>query len=631
METLIATAAFGLEAVVSRELRALGYEPRATRAGRLSFRGDWTAMARANLWLRASDRVLLELGGFDAGDFDALFEGTRALAWERLLPPDASFPVRGRSVRSQLSSVPACQSIVKKAIVERLRAAHRVQTLPESGATYPVDISILKDHVSLCLDTSGAGLHKRGYRSLAGEAPLKETLAAGLVLLSFWTRERPFLDPFCGTGTIPIEAALLARNRAPGSSRTFAAESWSVLPEKVWRDARQEARELERRETEPGARIRASDIDPKVLALARASAAKAGVAEDIGFARRAFADITDERTYGCLVTNPPYGDRLSDRRAVGELYRSMPYVLRRFPTWSHYILTSWQELESVLGQSADRRRKLYNGPLRCTFYQFHGPRPGSRARAPSFGGIGDKGARQVEIFSNRLRKRAHHLRKWPRKRGIDCYRLYESDIKEVPLVLDRYGELYFVRPARAKLTSRTEAEQADWLDAMVRAASTTLGVPLERFVVSGRPGRPRRTTVHEEDLELGVVLTGDREPALVPDGRLLRRRLRELAPGQRCLVAGAHAEGYARAAAAGGARIVSAGPYELAVIDSPEDEDAIARTFSCLTPGGISFVVTRKRHVVPGAEDITDTMLPEDCRSRRRFRCFRLVAGPQND
>ena len=666
MEKLIATATFGLEAVVSRELEALGYEPRTTRPGWLSFRGDASAIARCNLWLRVSDRVLIEMNAFPADDFGALFDETRATTWERLLPANASFPVRGRSVKSKLSSVPACQRIVKKAIVERLKEAHNVQTLPEDGPSFPVEVALLKDQVTLTLDTSGAGLHKRGYRPLSGQAPLKETLAAGLILLSFWDRERAFLDPFCGTGTLPIEAALIARHRAPGILREFASESWPSLPARVWADAREEARSLE---TPPAPLpIRGSDKDGDALALARSNASQAGVAEDIRFEQKPFDAIRSDDSYGCLITNPPYGDRLNGTSEARELYRSMPSVLRHFKTWSHYVLTASRELEALFGQKADRRRKLYNGGIECTYYQFIGPRPGGKPRDAAFGGVNDKGERQSEIFANRLKKRARHLRKWPTKRGIDAYRLYDRDIKEVPLSVDRYGDFFLVTPAGERVTSRTQAQHEDWLDEMMRTVAASLEVPSDYIHVVGRPTQERTAEVHENGLTFEIHLNDSDDTGLALAARVLRQKIRELASGKRvlCIESGAGGAGAeAVAAAAGGCESVTcvnaeradvtwaernfalnalqatrhafqrqldASNYELIIVMLPASPDEIVpRARELLTEDGVLYAVLRghQRLRLSDAEDVTEseTMLPEDFRSRRRVRFWKLSRG----
>jgi len=372
---LVATSTFGLEAVVVRELEALGYQARSTQTGRIDFAGDQAAIARSNLRLRCADRVFVRVAAFEAADFDTLFEAVGEIAWENWIGPDDAFPVSGRSVKSTLSSVPAVQRTVKKAIVERLMRVHGVTQLPESGPVVAVEIALLKDSAVLLLDTSGAGLHKRGYRDLVGVAPLRETLAAALVDLSFWKRGKPLVDPFCGSGTIAIEAAMAGRNIAPGLSRTFAAEDWPVLGEEMWTRAHEEARDLELPDL--GERIVATDIDEAALSLARRHAERAGVAADIHFQRLAFSEVSSSREYGCLVTNPPYGVRLDDNDEVRRLYESMNEVFARLPTWSFFVLTSWRDFERILGRRADRRRKLYNAQIECTYYQFHGPRPGA--------------------------------------------------------------------------------------------------------------------------------------------------------------------------------------------------------------------------------------------------------------
>ena len=372
----------GLEAVVARELEGLGYSPRIVQTGRVAFAGDCLAVCRANIWLRCADRVLIQVGQFEAGDFGELFDHTYALPWQDWIGPEAAFPVLGRSVASQLSSVPACQRIVKKALVEKLRAAHHVETLGETGHTCTVEVALLKDVATLTLDTSGPSLHKRGYRTLVGAAPLKETLAAGLVLLSFWRPERPLIDPFCGSGTIPIEAALIGQNIAPGLGRQFAAEAWPALPEPLWRQARQEARDQAVAADLP-IRIIGTDIDPEAIKLARFHAERAGVAGQVHFQERSFEELTSSREYGCVICNPPYGQRIGEEAQIRELYLSLPLVLRHLQTWSHFILSARKNLEKIVGRDADRRRKLYNGSIECTYYQFHGPRPGGTGVSPA--------------------------------------------------------------------------------------------------------------------------------------------------------------------------------------------------------------------------------------------------------
>jgi putative N6-adenine-specific DNA methylase len=374
--TLLATATFGLEAVLSRELERLGFAERTVADGRVRFRAAERDICRANLWLRTADRVLCELGRFEARDFGALFEATRALPWHAWLPPDAAFPVRGKSVRSALHGVPACQRIVKKAIVEALRAGHRRRELPETGAAFPVEVSIVRDEVTLALDTSGAGLHKRGWRvsTRAGTAPLKETLAAGLVLLSGWRADGPLVDPFCGTGTIAIEAALLARNAAPGLDRGFAAERWPRLRREEWARAREEARDARRRDGSVA--IVASDADPAVVRAARRHGERAGVAADVRFSVRDARALRLEAPAGAVVTNPPYGERSGERAEAAALHRILGRWLAA-PGWSFGVLAAGFDLERLVHRRATRRRKLYNGGIACTYYLFMLPRQGS--------------------------------------------------------------------------------------------------------------------------------------------------------------------------------------------------------------------------------------------------------------
>jgi putative N6-adenine-specific DNA methylase len=370
---LIATTAFGLEAVVARELEQLGYNEQQVEDGKVTFVGDEAAVCRANLWLRSAERVLFKMAQFEATDFGMLFDETRKLAWSDWLPRDAAFPVQGKSVRSQLRSVPDCQSIVKKAIVEQMRSAYRTEWFEESGATYEIVVSILKDRATLTIDTSGAGLHKRGYRILSGVSPLKETLAAGLVQLSFWNRERPLIDPFCGTGTIPIEAALIGRNMAPGLNREFAAEGWPQIPASAWEHARTEARDLILEELPH--KLLGSDIDEEAVKMARFHAERAGVGESVQFEVKRFADLSTHRKYGCVICNPPYGERSGELAEAEAIYREMDRVFKRLDTWSLYVLTSHKDFERLLGRRADKRRKLYNARIECALYQFFGPRP----------------------------------------------------------------------------------------------------------------------------------------------------------------------------------------------------------------------------------------------------------------
>lgn len=595
---LIATAAAGTEAVVKRELAALGYTARTITPGRLLFPGDATAIARTNLWLRTGERVLIHMGSFPATDFGVLFDATAALPWERWLPRDAEFPVDGRSHNSQLSSVPACQRIVKRAIVKRLQEAHHTEHLPETGPRGAIEVSIRDDVAVLTLDTTGVGLHKRGYRRLVGEAQLRETLAAVLIQLSFWRPGRVLADPFCGTGTIPIEAALLGRNIAPGLNRDFAAEAWPAFDKRIWQRVREEARDLRQPALEE--RLLGYDVDPEALSLARYHAEQAGIENDIHWQERPFSELRAKAEYGCIVTNPPYGERLGNDYEIEALYKSFPLVLRRLPTWSHYILSSRRDLEALVGQRADRRRKLYNGPLECTYYQFYGPKPGEHREqrpmetevetddavenesdvspvvaatpprafqqqpaAPAFGGLLTASKRQADEFANRLRNRARHLRRWP-KRGITCYRLYERDVPDVPLVVDRYEDALhlseFARPH-----DRSPAQHADWLDLMARTAGEVLEVPRARVFLKHRDRqrgdsqyervdeRGARFVVNEGGLKFMVNLSDYVDTGLFLDHRLTRQMVREAAAGKRVLNLFAYTGSFTVYAAAGGA------------------------------------------------------------------------------
>ncbi len=371
--TAIATTAFGLEAVVARELEGLGYGEQRVEDGRVCFATDLAGICRANLWLRAADRVLIEVGRFEADDFGALFDRTHDLDWSQWLDVGAAFPVRGKAVRSTLMSVRDIQAIAKKAIVEKLKQRRGGDWLAEDGPTYAVEVGILKNQVTIALDTTGGGLHRRGYRTEGGTAPLRETLAAALVLLSYWNEQRPFVDPFCGSGTITIEAAMLGRNIAPGLGRSFAAESWQQIGKAEWKRARQEA--SDRRSAAPRYKLRGSDIDERALARARHHAERAGVAGDVHFQHADVADLQSKRSYGCLITNPPYGERLGDRATAEGIYRTLAQALEPLDTWSAYVLSAHKRFETVFGRRAPRRRKLYNGRIECTYYQYPGPRP----------------------------------------------------------------------------------------------------------------------------------------------------------------------------------------------------------------------------------------------------------------
>lgn len=357
---------FGLEGLVADELKRMHMREVAAENGRVSFRGGPEDLARANIRLATGERVLIRVGQFPADSFDALFTGTTSLPWAEYLPRDCAFPVKGHCLSSMLHSVPDCQRIIKKAVVESLKRACKTDLLPETGPVYQIQFSILKDAATLYLDTTGPGLYKRGYRIQASAAPLRETLAAAMVRLSRYRGRDAFSDPFCGSGTIPIEAALAARNRAPGLRRKFAAEAWH-FPQKLWQDARAAAAADE---YAGSYEILASDIDPSCIEIARQNARRAGVEQDIRFCVSDAAAFKWERDKGVLVTNPPYGERLMDLRQAEALYRAFGARVRTHAGWKLYILSPHEGFESLFGMPADKKRKLYNGMIRCNLYQY---------------------------------------------------------------------------------------------------------------------------------------------------------------------------------------------------------------------------------------------------------------------
>ena len=368
---LIATATFGLEAVVKRELENLGYKILKSEDGKITFLGDERAVVRANLWLRSADRVQIKMAEFTALEFEDLFQQMKAIPWEEWIPIDGKFVVNGSSVKSKLSSVPACQSVAEKAVVERLKEFYMVDYFKKTGAVYDIKITILKDRVTVTLDTTGPGLHKRGYRTHSVEAPIKETLAAAMIQLSFWNKDRILSDPCCGSGTIPIEAALIAKNIAPGISRSFVSEEWEAIPANLWKEERKAA--FEAIDNDVNLKIYGSDINPAAIKAAKANAEEAGVDDCIKFS---VADVSALRTKalsGVMVTNPPYGQRIGEQEAIDRIYGVYRKFFEENPTWSLFVVTSDKTIEQkAMGRPADRRRKLYNGRLEICYYQFHG-------------------------------------------------------------------------------------------------------------------------------------------------------------------------------------------------------------------------------------------------------------------
>lgn len=372
---LIAPCHFGLEAVLKREILELGYEISSVEDGRVTFQGDAEAVCRANIFLRTAERVLLKVGSFQAVSFEELFEKTKALPWEAYIPKDGKFWVtKASSVKSRLFSPSDIQSVMKKAMVRRLQEHYHMEWFPEDGPEYPVRVFLMKDQVTVGIDTSGASLHKRGYREVSGKAPITETLAAALIMLTPWRGDRILVDPFCGSGTFPIEAAMMAANIAPGMNRSFTAEKWTnLIPKKLWYDTVDEASDLIREPEETD--IQGYDADEDVIRIARRNAAEAGVEHMIHFQRRDVRDLSHPRKYGFIITNPPYGERLEDKKDLPELYRAFGESFRRLETWSAYMITSYEDAERYFGRKADKNRKIYNGMLKTYFYQFQGPKP----------------------------------------------------------------------------------------------------------------------------------------------------------------------------------------------------------------------------------------------------------------
>ena len=375
---LIAPCHFGLEAVLKKEIIALGYEITRVEDGRVTFRGDAEAICRANVFLRTAERVLVQAGRIHAETFDELFERTKALPWERFIPEDGKFWVaKASSVRSKLFSPSDIQSIMKKAIVERLRGVYGRSWFEETGAHFPIRVFLMKDEATIGIDTSGESLHKRGYRLLKAKAPITETLAAALLMLTPWNKDRILVDPFCGSGTFPIEAAMMAAKIAPGMNRSFLAEDWSgLIPMKTWYRAMDEASEMvdDKIETD----IQGYDADGEIIKAARENARCAGVDHLIHFQQRAVENLSHPKKYGFIITNPPYGERLEEKAALPALYGQIGDAMRRLDTWSTYLITSYEQAEKYIGRKADKNRKIYNGMIKTYYYQFLGPKPPRR-------------------------------------------------------------------------------------------------------------------------------------------------------------------------------------------------------------------------------------------------------------
>ncbi len=377
METiqLVAPCHFGMEAVLKREIYDLGYEITKVEDGRVTFEGDEEAICRSNIFLRTAERVMVQIGRFHATTFDELYENMKELPWEKWIPQDGKFWVKkASSVKSKLFSASDIQSICKKAMVDRLKMTYHTDWFEEDGASFPVRVFLLKDEVTVALDTTGEPLHKRGYRTWTSKAPISETLAAALIMLTPWRADRILVDPFCGSGTFLIEAAMMAANMAPGMNRSFTAEAWThVIPKQLWYDTVEEAQEMVDLDVETD--LQGYDLDPDMIKIARANAKQAGVEKLIHFQQRDVADLKHSKKYGFIITNPPYGERLEEKKDLPALYTTIGEVYRNLDAWSLYMITSYEEAERYIGRKADKNRKLYNGMIRTYFYQFMGPKP----------------------------------------------------------------------------------------------------------------------------------------------------------------------------------------------------------------------------------------------------------------
>ena len=372
---LIAPCHFGMEAVLKREILDLGYDVSKVEDGKITFIGDMEAVCYANVFLRSAERILIKVGTVHAETFDELFEGTKALPWEQYIPENGRFWVaKATSIKSKLFSPSDIQSIMKKAMVERLKSVYHKEWFTEDGPSYPIRVAFMKDEAVIGLDTSGESLHKRGYRRLTSKAPITETLASALILFTPWKKDRILVDPFCGSGTFPIEAAMIAANIAPGMNRSFLAEQWSnLVPKKSWYNAMDEAQELvdDKIETD----IQGYDIDPNVVKAARENARLAGIDHLIHFQQRPVSALNHPKKYGFVITNPPYGERIEEKANLPQLYREIGEAFQRLDCWSEYVITAYEDAEKYIGKKADKNRKIYNGMMKTYFYQFLGPRP----------------------------------------------------------------------------------------------------------------------------------------------------------------------------------------------------------------------------------------------------------------
>jgi putative N6-adenine-specific DNA methylase len=374
----LAPCHFGLESVLKKEIDDLGYEIKQVEDGRVIFTGDESAVSRGNIFLRTTERVLLKVAKFKAESFDELFENTKAIAWENYIPANGKFWVaKATSIKSKVFSPSDIQSIMKKAIVERLKQVYKIEWFPEDGNEYPIRVTFMKDEITIGIDTSGESLHRRGYRKLTSKAPITETLAAALIMLTPWNKDRILIDPFCGSGTIPIEAAMIGANIAPGINRSFLSEDWNdLIPKKVWYAAIEEANDVKRSSVELN--IQGYDLDGEIIKAARQNAILAEVDQYIHFQQRSVSDLSHSKKYGFIITNPPYGERLEEKEALPKLYKEIGRTFNALDSWSYFIITSYEDAQKYIGRTADKNRKIYNGMMKTYFYQFMGPKPPKR-------------------------------------------------------------------------------------------------------------------------------------------------------------------------------------------------------------------------------------------------------------
>ncbi|MEO1535367.1 MAG: bifunctional 23S rRNA (guanine(2069)-N(7))-methyltransferase RlmK/23S rRNA (guanine(2445)-N(2))-methyltransferase RlmL [Planctomycetota bacterium] len=556
--TISASCAFGLESIVKRELQWLDANPRVVSPGRIDFTSDAEAIARANVWLRSASRVGVVLAEGKASDFDDLFALVRQVDWPAYLPSDARVTVHARARHSAINSPRSAQGVVKRAIAETM--VGRDERMPETGSSFTVEATVLNDKATIVLDTSGDGLHRRGYRTRSLPGQLKENLAAAIIMMTGWRGDRPLIDPFCGRGTIVIEAAMIAAGIAPGWKRPFAGEHLPWIRNDAWASARANARPTELPTGLP--QLMGRDADSYAVGDARRAAEAAGVTGLVGFRVDDFTAITRPADKGWVITNPPYGSRVLDHEAARSIHAQLPDVLSTLPGWSHAVLTAFPEFERLIRQDASKRRKLYNGKLRCDLYIFK-PRPTTDdAPRAAFGDTSDRDG-IAEAFRNTLRKRIRHLRKWP-SRGIECFRLYDGQTPGARLYVDRYADHLHV--AQLEQTQpRAAGDEAAWHRRLIDIVREETGTDASRVHVKQRRrqrgsnqyeriderGGPIR--VREHDLSFEIELQSRLDTGLFLDHRPARQLIRQWAQGARVLNLFCYTGAFTVAAAAGGA------------------------------------------------------------------------------